>query len=427
MVVDTKLYDLLEVSPNASINEIKKQYKKLARQFHPDKAGPEFEEKFKEISVAYEVLSDPEKRELYDRYGEKGLTEGGFGGGMEDILSHIFGHGGGHGGFFGGMGGFGPFGMGGGSRRQKRKGEDTVHPLRVTLEDLYNGKLAKLKLKKKVICVTCKGSGGKGNAVQRCTSCNGNGIKISLQQLAPGMVQQIQRTCSDCNGEGEVIDPKNRCKKCLGKKVCDETKILEVQVDKGMKDSQKITFHNEGDQQPGIESGDVIIVLQQVEHPRFKRKGNDLYLKLTIGLTEALCGFKIPIQHLDNRELLVTSTPGKVIEPDSTRVLLNEGMPHYRSPFDKGHLFVTFDIIFPQNNYLEMEKLKLLESILPPRTKVADIDLTREDVQEVMLSSYDPSMDNGSSNRREAYHQDDDGDDDGHNPHGGTAMSCAQQ
>merc|ERR1712048_60201 len=103
MPVDTKLYDILGVSPTASVNEIKKQYKKLARQYHPDKAGPEHEEKFKEISLAHEVLSDQRKRDLYDRYGEKGLQEGGAGAGMEDILNHIFGHGSGGGGM-GGMG-----------------------------------------------------------------------------------------------------------------------------------------------------------------------------------------------------------------------------------------------------------------------------------------------------------------------------------
>merc|ERR1719474_2236785 len=140
----------------------------------------------------------------------------------------------------GGMfGGFDPFGMGmGGGRRrqQRRRGDDTVHTLRVTLEDLYNGKVSKLKLKKKVICGTCKGAGGKGNAVQTCSSCHGNGFKISIQPLGPGMVQQVQRVCPDCSGEGEVVDPQKRCKKCHGKKVCDETKILEVHVDKGMKE-----------------------------------------------------------------------------------------------------------------------------------------------------------------------------------------------
>lgn len=429
MVVDTKLYDLLGVAPNASTNEIKKQYKKLARQHHPDKAGPESGEKFKEISFAHEILSDADKREVYDRYGEKGLSEGGMASGMEDLLGHIFGGGGGGGGMFSGFGGFDPFGMGmggmrGGRRSQRRRrGEDTVHPLRVTLEDLHNGKVSKLKLRKKVICVTCKGAGGKGNAVQQCFSCHGNGVKISIQPIGPGMVQQVQRVCPDCSGEGEVIDPKNRCKKCLGKKVIEETKILEVQVDKGMKDGQKVTFRGEGDQQPGVETGDVIIVLQQQPHNRFTRQGDDLHMNLSIGLTEAICGFKIPIQHLDNRELLVSNNAGKVVEPGTKRVILNEGMPMFRNPSEKGHLYIQFEVIFPENNFIDTETIAALEALLPARETQMEHDPS--EVEETNLMNLADTRGYGSS---EAYHEDDEeyGDGPGH-AHGGPGVQCASQ
>jgi len=432
MVVDTKLYDILGVAPNASTNEIKKQYKKLARQHHPDKAAPqnkpEAEEKFKEITFAHEVLSDPDKREMYDRFGEQGLKEGGMGAGMEDLLGHIFGHGSG-GGMFGGFGGFGPFGMGGMGgmgggrhRRQRRRGEDTVHPLRVTLEDLYNGKTSKLKLRKKVICSACKGAGGKGNAVQRCTGCNGNGVKISIQPLGPGMVQQVQRVCPDCGGEGEVIDAKNRCKKCLGKKVSDETKILEVIVDKGMKDGQKVTFPGEGDQQPGVETGDVIIVIQVQQHDRFTRQGDDLHMKLSVGLTEAICGFKIPIQHLDKRELLVTNNPGMIVEPGCKRVILSEGMPRNRNPFEKGNLYIEFTVIFPEDGIIPIEKLASLEKMLPERPTPMEYDRSAEDVEEVNLMNY-----SSTKGDHDHYAHDDD-DEDEHMGHGhGPGVQCASQ
>lgn len=435
MPVDTKLYDILQVSPNASVHEIKKQYKKLARQYHPDKAGPDMEEKFKEISFAHEILSDPNKREKYDMFGEKGLMEGGMSSGMEDLFSHIFGHGSGMGGM-GGMGsmfgGFSPFGMGGGRRRQqRRRGDDTVHTLRVTLEDLYNGKVSKLKLKKKVICGTCKGAGGKGNAVQKCSSCHGNGIKISIQPLGPGMVQQVQRVCPDCSGEGEVIDPKNRCKKCHGKKVCDETKILEVHVDKGMKEGQKITFREEGDQQPGIETGDVVIVLQQVPHDRFTRNGDDLHMKLNIGITEALCGFKLPIQHLANRELLIVNNPGKIVEPGSKRVIFNEGMPRHRNPFEKGNLMVEFDVIFPENGFIDKpETFQALEKLLPSRPEPMEFDENDEMTEKVFLEKYDHTHDPkaGPRGRGEAYDDDDeDEESDGMHGHGGPGVQCATQ
>lgn len=431
MPVDTKLYDILQVSPNASVHEIKKQYKKLARQYHPDKAGPDMEEKFKEISFAHEILSDPNKREKYDMFGEKGLMEGGMSSGMEDLFSHIFGHGSGMGGMGSMFGGFSPFGMGGGRRRQqRRRGDDTVHTLRVTLEDLYNGKVSKLKLKKKVICGTCKGAGGKGNAVQKCSSCHGNGIKISIQPLGPGMVQQVQRVCPDCSGEGEVIDPKNRCKKCHGKKVCDETKILEVHVDKGMKEGQKITFREEGDQQPGIETGDVVIVLQQVPHDRFTRNGDDLHMKLNIGITEALCGFKLPIQHLANRELLIVNNPGKIVEPGSKRVILNEGMPRHRNPFEKGNLMVEFDVIFPENGFIDKpETFQALEKLLPSRPEPMEFDENDEMTEKVFLEKYDHTHDPkaGPRGRGEAYDDDEDEESDGMHGHGGPGVQCATQ
>ncbi|KAG8505743.1 DnaJ subfamily A member 2 [Galemys pyrenaicus] len=216
-VADTKLYDILGVPPGASENELKKAYRKLAKEYHPDK-NPNAGDKFKEISFAYEVLSNPEKRELYDRYGEQGLREGsGGGGGMDDIFSHIFG-----GGLFSFMGNQSR------SRNGRRRGEDMMHPLKVSLEDLYNGKTTKLQLSKNVLCSACSGQGGKSGAVQKCSACRGRGVRIMIRQLAPGMVQQMQSVCSDCNGEGEVINEKDRCKKCEGKKVIKEVKILEV-------------------------------------------------------------------------------------------------------------------------------------------------------------------------------------------------------
>ena len=141
-----------------------------------------------------------------------------------------------------------------------------MHPLKVSLEDLYNGRTTKLQLSKNVLCRACSGQGGKSGAVQKCSACRGRGVRIMIRQLAPGMVQQMQSVCSDCNGEGEVINEKDRCKKCEGKKVIKEVKILEVQVDKGMKHGQRITFTGEADQAPGVEPGDIVLLLQEKEH-----------------------------------------------------------------------------------------------------------------------------------------------------------------
>ncbi|CAH1104467.1 unnamed protein product [Psylliodes chrysocephalus] len=409
-MADNKLYDVLGVSRNASDNEIKKQYRKLAKEFHPDK-NPAAGDKFKEISYAYEILSDPKKRSLYDRVGIKGMQEGasdGFGG--EDLLSHLFG-----GGLFGGFGGFG--GGGGGPRRRQR-GEDTMHPLKVTLEDLYNGKTSKLQLSKNVICATCNGKGSKSGKTERCQNCNGCGLKVTYRQIAPGMAQQTQSRCPDCQGEGEIIKEKDKCATCKGKKVCNETKILEVHVDKGMKENQKVLFRGEGDQQPDVEPGDVVILLQQKPHEKFQRNGDDLHVKHTISLTEALCGFSFIIHHLDGRDILVKQPAGDVVKPGGVKCVMNEGMPHFKNPFEKGNLYISFNIKFPENHFTSESNLKALETLLPPRP--AFTMPMGEHVEEVDLHDFDPAEKGSHSSRGEAYASDDE-------DHMQPGIQCAHQ
>lgn len=409
-VADTKLYDILGVPPGASENELKKAYRKLAKEYHPDK-NPNAGDKFKEISFAYEVLSNPEKRELYDRYGEQGLREGsGGGGGMDDIFSHIFG-----GGLFGFMGNQSR------SRNGRRRGEDMMHPLKVSLEDLYNGKTTKLQLSKNVLCSACSGQGGKSGAVQKCSACRGRGVRIMIRQLAPGMVQQMQSVCSDCNGEGEVINEKDRCKKCEGKKVIKEVKILEVHVDKGMKHGQRITFTGEADQAPGVEPGDIVLLLQEKEHEVFQRDGNDLHMTYKIGLVEALCGFQFTFKHLDARQIVVKYPPGKVIEPGCVRVVRGEGMPQYRNPFEKGDLYIKFDVQFPENNWINPDKLSELEDLLPSRPEVPNVI---GETEEVELQEFDSTRGSGGGQRREAYN---DSSDEESSSHHGPGVQCAHQ
>ncbi|XP_074645562.1 dnaJ homolog subfamily A member 2-like [Tubulanus polymorphus] len=406
---DTRLYDVLNVTKNSSDSEIKKAYYKLAKEYHPDK-NPSAGEKFKEISFAYEVLSNPEKRETYDMYGMEGLKERAGGGGAGGFGADIFDL---FGGFFGGMGGGGRRGS------RQRKGEDTYHPLRVTLEDLYNGKTAKLQLKKTVICKKCNGIGGKAGSNHSCRACNGRGIKVSFRQLGGGLVQQVQSVCSQCHGEREVINEKDKCKECKGAKVTQETKILEVHVDKGMRDGQKIPFPGEGDQQPGMEAGDVIIVLQQKENDTYTRNGCDLSCTYNLGLTEALCGFQFVIKHLDGRDLVIKSPPGDVIEPGAVKMVKGEGMPIHRNPFEKGNLYIKFSIVFPAKNFTDSKNLKALEKLLPNRPKFEMPE--GEHVEEVDLDDYDPHTDDrrGGGN---AYDEDDD-DEGAHGPR----VQCAHQ
>ena len=382
---ETKLYDALGVSPNATPDELKKAYRKLALKLHPDKAGPEKADEFKNVSHAYDILSDPQKREIYDRYGEEGLNgQGGPEMNAEDLFSSFFG-----GGFFGGGGG-----GGGGRSRGPRRGKDVIHQLRVSLVDLYKGKTSKLALQKNVVCSACSGRGGKEGAVRKCDSCNGQGIKIMLRQMGP-IVQQMQTVCSECRGEGEIIREKDRCKTCNGKKIVVEKKILEVFIEKGMSDGQKITFNGEGDQTPGIEPGDVIIVLDEQEHPKFKRKGDDLVYKCSLDLLTALAGGQVVIDHLDDRALLVNILPGEVIRPGDVKMISGEGMPIYRRSHENGNLFVEFDIIFPPSNWAPQDKVQMLEQILPPRQRLPEIK--NRVIDEYTFEEVDPTRKAGGN------------------------------
>jgi DnaJ family protein A protein 2 len=368
---------------------------------------------FKEISFANDVLSDPKKREIYDRYGMKGLQEGADGEGFDgaDIFSQLFG-------FGGGM-------FGGGRSRGPRKGQDTIHPLKVSLEDLYNGKTSKLQLSRNLICKTCNGVGGKAGSRKPCNICKGRGVKVSYRQLGPGMMQQMQSVCHDCAGEGEVLNEADRCKVCKGKKVINDTKILEVHIDKGMKDEEKIVFRGEGDQTPGVESGDVIIVLDEKPHERFERKGNDLFMSHEITLTEALCGFTLVVKHLDGRHLVIKSSKGEVIVPGSVKGVKGEGMPMHRNPFEKGFLYIKFSVKFPGTQFTTPDNLSKLESLLPARPTPPAYNLDDEMTEEVNLMDYEPSQgssrgQNGSSGN--AYDED---DEDGHSGPGGPGVQCA--
>ncbi|KAH0500739.1 DnaJ-like protein subfamily A member 4 [Microtus ochrogaster] len=430
MVKETEYYDILGVKPSASPEEIKKAYRKLALKYHPDK-NPDEGEKFKLISQAYEVLSDPKKRDIYDQGGEQAIKEGGSGSPSFSSPMDIFDM------FFGG----------GGRMTRERRGKNVVHQLSVTLEDLYNGITKKLALQKNIICEKCEGIGGKKGSVEKCPLCKGRGMQIHIQQIGPGMVQQIQTVCIECKGQGERINPKDRCENCSGARVIREKKIIEVHVEKGMKDGQKILFHGEGDQEPELEPGDVIIVLDQKDHSVFQRRGHDLIMKMKIQLSEALCGFKKTIKTLDDRVLAITSRDivsmdkaehvvrdipapqpeaervvrdipahqpeaervvceqaSEVIKHGDLKCVRNEGMPIYKAPLEKGMLIIQFLVAFPEKHWLPQEKLSQLEALLPARQKVR----ITEDMDQVELKEFNPNEQNWRQHR-EAYEEDDEG------------------
>lgn len=358
MVKETGYYDILGVKPSAAPDELKKAYRKLALKYHPDK-NPNEGERFKLISQAYEVLSNEEKRKIYDQGGEQALKEGGSGGGGFTSPMDIFDM------FFGG----------GRRREREKKVKDVIHQMSVSLEELYNGAVRKLALQKHVICSKCEGQGGK-KPPEKCPTCRGTGMQVRIQQLGPGMVSQMQSMCGDCRGQGERINPKDRCKTCEGRKVIKDRKILEVHVDKGMEDGQKVVFSGEGDQEPGLEPGDIIIVLDEKEHQTFRRVNNDLTLQMHIALVEALCGFQKPIKTLDDRTIVVSAIPGEIIKNADVKCVMGEGMPQYKNPFEKGRLLIQFLVDFPTQ--IPNERISKLEKILPARPEAIIPDESEE-------------------------------------------------
>jgi DnaJ family protein A protein 2 len=410
---ETKFYDALGVAPDADDGEIKRAYRKLAVQFHPDK-NPDGAERFKEISRAYEVLSDEQKRRTYDKYGEDGLDGAGGGGNAEDIFAQFFGGGG----PFGGFGGFG----GRGGEPGERRGKDVGHAMPVTLEDLYNGKTRKLALNKTVLCADCGGSGSKVKGKSStCQDCRGQGVKIIIRQIGPGMMQQMQTACPTCKGEGSNIKPEDRCAGCKGNKTVQEKKILEVNIEKGMKHGDKIPFAREGDQHPDIKiPGDVIIVLQEKKHDVFERKGKDLLMKKKINLHQALCGFAFPVTHLDGRILEIKSQPGQIISHGQTMSVNNEGMVERRTHI-KGNLLIQFEIEMPSS--LSEDQQKVLASILPePTPEPYDKDAAEECFVHPHFVAENPRGGGGNGGGR----YDDSDEEEGHG-HGGGGAQCVHQ
>lgn len=390
MVKETTFYDILGVKPGCTQEDLKKAYRKLALKYHPDK-NPNEGERFKQISQAYEVLSNAEKKRIYDQGGEQALKEGGMGSNGFSSPMDIFDM------FFGG--GFG----GRAGRRRERKGQDVIHQLSVSLEELYKGTVRKLALQKSIICDKCEGVGGKKNSVEHCSTCHGSGMQVQIQQLGPGMLQHLQSICIDCRGLGERISARDRCKQCLGRRTIRDRKILEVHVDPGMVDGQKIVFSGEGDQEPGLDPGDIVILLEEKEHEVFKHARNDLIMRIQLELVEALCGFQKVIRTLDGRDLVITSFPGTVTKHGDFKCIANEGMPVYKDPFTHGSLIIQFVVNFPKS--IDPAVVPKLEQCFPPREEV----IIPDEAEEVAMTDLNPEQEAGRRDQRQAYEEDEGG------------------
>eukprot|EP00736_Rhodelphis_marinus_P006249 Rmarinus@m.21204 len=350
----SNLYDTLGVLSTASCDEIKKAYRKMAMKLHPDKGGDP--ESFKAVTWAYEVLSDAHKRGIYDQFGEDGLEDAEAEKQQPDCR-RMFAD------FFGGM-----FGVHTGSNcnGKRNRGEDVVHPLRVHLEDMYNGKSFQLSVNKRVACRTCVGVGCiPPNRPTQCAVCNGTGVKVEVRQLSDGSVQQLQSLCCNCGGEGTVIPHELRCTHCHGIKVVEENRVLDIYIERGAHDGERIIVHGEADQMPGMEAGDIVIVLQQISHERFQCRDSNLFTKHKLTLSEAMFGCKVALQHLNipTRVLIVTVDRGETTTPTFIKKIPGEGMPGRRCA-PNGDLFIQFEVELPNLAHISPSDYETLLRVL---------------------------------------------------------------
>lgn len=403
MVKDMKYYNALGVSASASDDEIKRAYRKLALKYHPDKnKDPGAQEKFKEVSVAYEILSDSSKRKAYDAYGEDGVNGQG---GMDEAHMHdIFSS------FFGG---------GGSRRREASKPRTITHLQRVPLEAFYCGKTIKLAITRSRLCGKCGGSGSKvAGQTSRCRDCNGQGVRMVTRQLGPGFLQQMQVSCPNCQGKGTYIRNEDKCDSCLGAQTTKEKKIFEVVVERGMKNGDRVTFSGEGDQNPDESlSGDIVIVFEMTPHDKFTRYGNHLLMEKNITLAEALTGFTMHETHMDGRKLAITCPFGTVVEPNVLYSVSREGMPVPRTGgVERGDLLIKFTIVYPVVS--EANKTKLQQILMYPTQKAAD---NSEEQHTLVRSHVKLSTSNQGADEEENE------DDERGRPRGFQEAACASQ
>lgn len=354
-------YEVLGVAKNANADEIKKAYRKKAIQYHPDKNPGDkvAEEKFKEAAEAYEVLSDPQKRQRYDQFGHAGIGgAGGFSGGgmsMEDIFSHF-------GDIFGGAGfDLGDlFGGGGRSRGQRvRRGSDMRVKVRLTLEEIATGCEKKIKVRKLVQCKSCNGTGSEDGRTETCPTCKGTGRTVRQQRGIFGMMQ-VQAECETCHGEGQII--KNKCAKCNGEGVVRDEEIITISIPAGVAAGMQLTMQGKGNAAPhGGIAGDLLILIEEEQHKDFIRQDSDLIYNLLLDMPTAILGGQIQIPTLSG-DARITITPGT--QPGKVLRMRGKGLPRidqYGRTYGTGDLLINVGVYIPEK--LSKDERKLIEKL----------------------------------------------------------------
>ncbi|MBR5644145.1 MAG: molecular chaperone DnaJ [Salinivirgaceae bacterium] len=366
-------YEVLEVPKTATAEEIKKAYRKQAIKYHPDKnpGDKAAEEKFKEAAEAYEVLSDPQKRQRYDQYGHAGMGgASGFSGGgmsMDDIFAHfgdIFG-GGSFGSFFGG--GFGGSRRGGPQTRVN-KGSNLRVKVKLTLAEVANGVTKKIKVNKYVACDKCGGTGAfDSNSYSNCSTCHGSGVVTRITNTILGQMQQSS-VCPNCGGDGRIIT--RRCTNCGGEGIVQKEDIVTLNIPAGVADGMQLSVSGKGNaaRHGGI-NGDLLVVIQEEEHPELIRDGNDLIYSLFLSMPDAILGTTSEIPTVDGKVKIKIdpgTQSGKILR------LRGKGIPEING-YGRGDLLVNIQVWTPQSVTRDeariIEKLKESDSFTPKPDK----------------------------------------------------------
>lgn len=370
-------YEILGLRRDASEEEIKKAYRKLAMEYHPDRnPGDKMaEEKFKEVSEAYEVLKDPQKRQRYDAYGHAGLkggfdTFGGFDFDLSDALRTFMSEG-----IFGDF-----FGMGGRGRTRgnnRPRGSDLQIRIHLTLEEIASGVTKKIKLRKLVRCDACGGTGSEaGSQPVTCPACNGTGEIRNISRSFFGQFINVT-TCGQCHGEGRVI--KNVCRVCQGEGRVKGESTISVTIPAGVSSGNYLTVRNEGNAGPrGGAPGDVIVFIEEKEHPHFERHGDDILYDLILSFPQLALGDTVEIPTLTGKaelEIAPGTQVGKILR------MRGKGIPHLRG-HGRGDQLVRIMVWTPTKlTHQEKELLKKLaksENIVPPKSAKSIFEKLKE-------------------------------------------------
>ena len=354
-------YEVLEVEKTATVEEIKKAYRKKAIQYHPDKnpGDKQAEENFKEAAEAYDVLSDPQKRQRYDQFGHAGVggasQGGGFGGGMsmDDIFSQFGDIFGGH---FGGFGGFSGFGGGSRGGRRVNRGSDLRVKVKLNLKEIATGVEKKIKVKKYVTCSKCHGSGAEDDhSSKTCETCHGSGVVTRVANTILGQMQ-TQTTCPTCGGEGKIITKK--CSECNGEGIVRDDEVITINIPAGVAEGMQLSMSGKGNagKHNGV-PGDLLILIEEEQDKELIRDENDLIYNLLLSFPTAALGGAVEIPTIDGKvkvKIESGTQPGKVLR------LRGKGLPNVNG-YGTGDLLVNVSVYVPET--LNKEEKKALEEM----------------------------------------------------------------